>query len=557
MPPPNTPEEGLLPPGGRHRMQNNYNGVEMIATSTDHEDRDGGVREDYAHNDENHSLAVLNHAPEPAMSLEPEPAALPPSLDWPALEYVGEVSQNLWCPICQAPLVLPVVTRCGHVFCSGCFDGLLEHSNNCCPLDRKSFSRDLERGRFPARPAPRIIQNLLDELQVRCPNRRCNKVETRSSIKRHYERECNYTKVPCSAPSCQKLVARMDAGEGCKHMIVQCPQCFSLIEASDADDHCENDCISAARECEHCCSSVLRHRYAVHLQQDCPEIPRPCEYAASGCTYKAKRCLLGEHERGCAFGAVARMEQSFRREMASLRDLADSQQMKLERQEMVIQYLTERQDSFHRTGPGESIINPSRSMDLLNRPVPEASSTARRHNSAAHLSGDASSLADNASGHNRGDAVRGPWANPPSGPYSGDGMQNDAHGFILAGLTSCEERVESLQRRLAEQDARQSQMLVNEILPVQDQLTELRTAIAGIGMDLRFVIARQKSMYSGSMNRLNTAATNAVAPVGSGTLAAAPEPGSSGQGTSANDRLFDSAGNYGVMQPHAITPPRL
>ncbi|QBZ60960.1 hypothetical protein PoMZ_07905 [Pyricularia oryzae] len=539
MPPPNTPEEGLLPPGGRHRMQNNYNGVEMIATSTDHEDRDGGVREDYAHNDENHSLAVLNHAPEPAMSLEPEPAALPPSLDWPALEYVGEVSQNLWCPICQAPLVLPVVTRCGHVFCSGCFDGLLEHSNKCCPLDRKSFSRDLERGRFPARPAPRIIQNLLDELQ------------------RHYERECNYTKVPCSAPSCQKLVARMDAGEGCKHMIVQCPQCFSLIEASDADDHCENDCISAARECEHCCSSVLRHRYAVHLQQDCPEIPRPCEYAASGCTYKAKRCLLGEHERGCAFGAVARMEQSFRREMASLRDLADSQQMKLERQEMVIQYLTERQDSFHRTGPGESIINPSRSMDLLNRPVPEASSTARRHNSAAHLSGDASSLADNASGHNRGDAVRGPWANPPSGPYSGDGMQNDAHGFILAGLTSCEERVESLQRRLAEQDARQSQMLVNEILPVQDQLTELRTAIAGIGMDLRFVIARQKSMYSGSMNRLNTAATNAVAPVGSGTLAAAPEPGSSGQGTSANDRLFDSAGNYGVMQPHAITPPRL
>lgn len=560
MPPPNTPEEGLLPPGSgiRHHIQPIYDDIGNIIATPDRVEQYDGIRIDQMRDAESVTnparTSIEDDRLEPSLSPAQTPLSLPVNLDWPALEYVGEVSQNLWCPICQSPLVLPVLTRCGHVFCSECFDGLLEHSNKCCPLDRKSFSRDLDRGRFPAKTAPRIIQNLLDELQVRCPNRRCGKVEVRGAIKQHYEKECQYTKVTCSRPSCRQPVTRMDYEGGCKHMIVQCPQCYGLIDASEADEHYENDCTVAPKDCEHCSASVPRNRYAVHLQQDCPDIDRPCEHAAAGCKFVTKRCSLGEHERGCVFGAVARVEQSLRRDILSLQDLAAAQQAKLQFQETIIQDLTDRTANLHVTTPNGDALDAPGSTGLPSRPISEGhAGPPRRIISAAQLSGDVVSLGRNTSVHDGGSYTRVQWSPSSAAPYHGDNMQNDAQSFILAGLTSCEDRVENLQRRLAEQDARQSQMLVNEILPVQDQLTELRTAISGIGMDLRFVIARQKSMYSGNGNRLNGTATNTVASVGSGTLPAAPEPSSSGQDARANYRVND----HGFVSQLAITPPRL
>lgn len=131
----------------------------------------------------------------------------------------------------------------------------------------------------------------------------------------------------------------------------------------------------------------------------------------------------------------------------------------------------------------------------------------------------------------------------------------DAQAFLLAGLNSCEERVAGLQRRLAEQDARHSLMLVNEVIPLQEQLTELRSAFTGIAMDMRYVIARQKSLLSGSGAGAGTGAAGssvgAHAASGSGR---SPTPGPSGHRI-VDGRPRDSESRE--TAPPTITPPRL
>ncbi|KAL8282201.1 hypothetical protein RB597_009752 [Gaeumannomyces tritici] len=576
MPPPNTPEEGLpsaLTSAPITRPEEESETMERPDSQVL-----AGVNASAAAGGEQHI---------PATADRPEDRPTKPTLDWHALDYPNEVNQTLSCPICHMPLVKPVITRCDHVFCRSCFDEMLEHSN-CCPLDRKSFAREIEKGRYPAKEAPRIYHNQLEELIVRCPNRRCPLLKPRSSIQRHYEDECVHTMVACPDPSCTRLVARMDrddaAGE-CRHSLMDCPECGEPIDADTIDDHYENHCTLAPTDCAHCGGSILKHRYAAHLLHECAGAIRPCQYHPEGCRHNCRREDLVDHEQGCAFGAVSRLrllleaklseqgttilqlEQSIRDQGRVMIDLVSTEALSRSSSNGAISATGVISSNprlvgapFHRAQLGGSRreLAPGHSQASLRRLQLPRNDQHSPESGSLVVEGTGSGGEEPEGMPFSASLSRGVDANHHSHHHHHRSEHDDdAQAFLLAGLNSCEERVAGLQRRLAEQDARHSLMLVNEVIPLQEQLTELRSAFTGIAMDMRFVIARQKSLLSGSGAVAGAGAGTAGSSVGAHPASGSgrsPTPGPSGHRI-ADSRARDSESRDTALP--TITPPRL
>jgi hypothetical protein len=91
-------------------------------------------------------------------------------------KYLDDVNENLKCSICKSPFMDPQTCRpCDHTFCLACLKSLSpSFSSSCegqygndggngggkCPLDRTQIES--------YGPAPRVVQNLCNELQVQC-----------------------------------------------------------------------------------------------------------------------------------------------------------------------------------------------------------------------------------------------------------------------------------------------------------------------------------------------------------------------------------------------------
>jgi len=78
-------------------------------------------------------------------------------------QIVGIVDDDLICGICFLVLKDPVMTKCGHLFCSSCINRWVEDKwRSNCPLDRRPLAkRDLI-------PAPLKTCARLNSLQIRC-----------------------------------------------------------------------------------------------------------------------------------------------------------------------------------------------------------------------------------------------------------------------------------------------------------------------------------------------------------------------------------------------------
>ncbi|KAI0972875.1 hypothetical protein F4678DRAFT_471299 [Xylaria arbuscula] len=266
MPPPNTPEEGLV-----------------LTTTT---------------------LALR--------PLVPGASALP-VVDLRALEYDGDVDENLICPICRLPLVSPTITNCDHVFCQTCI--VHAHSlNPVCPVDRLPLKLATE-----TRTAPKIIHNQLDNLLVRCPNRPrgCHLVVARSLVENHVTRYCDKTHVPCPHPSCDKAVARKDSGKGCLHYDVKCEYCDNTYEKADLEEHQDNHCTNRKKRCELC-----------ETEFECREVETPCKFAPFGCTAAVRRKELDEHARLCEYRVVGPVGEQLAELRAGFKALQEKDQLK-------------------------------------------------------------------------------------------------------------------------------------------------------------------------------------------------------------------------------------
>ena len=84
----------------------------------------------------------------------------------------------------------PKVSECEHAFCKACIDEWLKRQPTC-PVDRKRISpKDL-------RPVPRILTNLLSNLEIACDNANygCKTIVKLEKLPEHL-RECNHSQTP-------------------------------------------------------------------------------------------------------------------------------------------------------------------------------------------------------------------------------------------------------------------------------------------------------------------------------------------------------------------------
>ncbi|KAI1841934.1 hypothetical protein JX266_011904 [Neoarthrinium moseri] len=396
MPPPNTPEEGVV--------ATNTSNILALRPSMS---RDGGGDGGGGGGGGPSSAAAV---------------------DLRLLEYEDAVDENLICPICRVALVGPVITNCDHVFCHRCL--VQAHAlNPVCPVDRLPLKLVSE-----TRPAPKIVQNQLDNLNVRCPNhaRGCHLVVARSLVENHVTRYCDKTMVPCPHPSCEHTVVRNDVGKGCLHYDVQCEYCEGTMLKADLEIHQDQKCPNRKKDCELCNAEFVRNKQEEHMKE-CPEVEVSCKYAPFGCTQQMSRKTAEGHGEKCDYRVVGPVGEQLAELRSELTALQEKDRMKDRR----IKFLENRGYTLPASNATEAISDIS---------LPESST------------------------------------NADMAPYESRDQ------YFLSLFETMESKVERLSSALAEVEGRHSMMLINETLQIKDQLTEIRSTLGVLGMHVRWLM---------------------------------------------------------------------
>ncbi|KAK3320637.1 hypothetical protein B0T19DRAFT_244495 [Cercophora scortea] len=227
--------------------------------------------------------------------------------DHQALEYEGPYDETLQCPICRTPFYLPLTTRtCGHTFCAGCLRRALE-LRPVCPIDRQPIDKDHDIYQT------RVINDQLDRLRVKCPNKGCDHVCTRDRLPAHYSRQCPFSMVPCPDRECSHRIIRMNADpdKACLHRETSCQYCSATVMIADLDSHYDNHCAGHTTKCTQCDSVVVRHRMEGHIAAECPETEVHCRWHPYGCNVFGRRATMQGHQRaGCVYEAIAKLTQA-------------------------------------------------------------------------------------------------------------------------------------------------------------------------------------------------------------------------------------------------------
>ncbi|KAF2198894.1 hypothetical protein GQ43DRAFT_138913 [Delitschia confertaspora ATCC 74209] len=151
------------------------------------------------------------------------------------LEYVSDCDNNLVCLICHSPFDKPVKLACDHYFCKECLDHAWDAqqvSQQSCPTCRNKVDLNNE-----PMPVPRILENMLDDLLVKCPNTKsgCTWVNQRANVQDHVLLYCEYTQVECPSYECRLPISQKDYHKGCLHYTVSCEGCHTSMMKKDLE----------------------------------------------------------------------------------------------------------------------------------------------------------------------------------------------------------------------------------------------------------------------------------------------------------------------------------
>ncbi|KAK4904282.1 hypothetical protein LTR66_017923, partial [Elasticomyces elasticus] len=226
----------------------------------------------------------------------------PPSLDLRSLEYVEDYDNNLMCPICQVPLIEPVVLECDHTFCKQCLHDYsrsgLTNARRICPSCRNVRHKGVKE-------ASRLIKNMCDDVQVRCPHDSCEEITTRSNIARHVEKECLERSILCPEDSCSKDIRARNVVPGqCIHITtIEC-DCGAIVPLGRGEWllHKDTACPNVKPMCTGCGQyNVPNHKcmFTIAIEQGtvCPGVPIGCEFQTVG--------GLELHIKSCVFAKLA------------------------------------------------------------------------------------------------------------------------------------------------------------------------------------------------------------------------------------------------------------
>ncbi|GMG20837.1 unnamed protein product [Ambrosiozyma monospora] len=208
-------------------------------------------------------------------------------------------------------------------------------------------------------PAPIIISNITDDLQVYCCNeeRGCDWIGPRWNIQSHVLDECGFTRFVCGKVKldgsiCRVLTQRRfladdadstennngnddepiegqtDNGnknktsknkqQGCPHDLFPCEKCSKMVSQVDLEWHLDTECDENHLKCHGCSLEIPKKSFKKH-EDTCVKIHIECPGSIYGCDWRGRRDLLEEvHVKQCVFVKLTNYFESQQTKMDKL-----------------------------------------------------------------------------------------------------------------------------------------------------------------------------------------------------------------------------------------------
>lgn len=223
----------------------------------------------------------------------------------------ANISAFLYCPICLGPFLDPFASNiCSHTFCKQCITTALSDDPSSQQVEDELASGTVSK-RCPScrtsvelsdfQPTALLIKNMVDTLQVRCPNKDkgCNYECERHLLRGHVVSDCEYEYVDQNLNEgkrcgCSAKVMRKDwasHGLSCPKRKTTCSTCDATLCFDELEEHCRT-CSPEPAVCEFCNLQTIKSRLSLHITDECQEAPMLCPHAAFGCAWVGPRRRL-------------------------------------------------------------------------------------------------------------------------------------------------------------------------------------------------------------------------------------------------------------------------
>lgn len=367
-----------------------------------------------------------------------------PEIDLRALDCVNEYDSNLMCPICHAPFIEPIVLDCDHTFCADCFE---EYRNGGPSADRSRCPSCRSYHLGGSRKASRLIKNMCNDIQVRCPNEGCGSAMARGCIVQHIKKECLEHVLPCPEITCDKQTKRKNfVPEQCIHSShIEC-ECGATVRLGRGEwiKHKDSDCpLTQNPEATENLSARL-----LDSQSRCPGF----EY---GCTEDIDPDFMDVHTCSCP---LARLAPHLKKQSLLLTSLQEQLTMAKIRNEVL------------ETG-----------FDRLNELI-----TNTIQPKLSHLDNDSASISSVE------EIPRDLSTLPGHQPEIESLTAHRLDVNVFPRLESLETHLGSLESQLTDLDARSSMALMNETLRIREELAHINGAMYSTRAQVQWLLNRER-----------------------------------------------------------------
>ncbi|OZJ03895.1 hypothetical protein BZG36_03953 [Bifiguratus adelaidae] len=332
------------------------------------------------------------------------------------------------------------------------------------------------------KPAATIINNMVNELLVYCPQKEQGCVYScqRQWIGHHLREECLYVFQACQLEECHEKILKKDLSdhvENCPQRKVECALCHDKMRFKNYESH-RQVCPAEDVQCQHCKMEMPRGEHEKHLLE-CQELIIPCLYADLGCSWTGLRKERGEHLLDCLyeklkgyFAIQKSKEEAMKKEIKHLRAS----------QETMSHSIAAMREDFTATLDALSTLFPSYFRGSFEG----------RHDTQTPL--------------------------------------QSSHEILFAETEQIKNEMESLQANLASMELKQNVALMTETLRLQEEIQSLRALGNGLRMQMHYVL----------MERRNTTSATSTPNTSANTVPGAGRTGPSAPGNDTNvNRLRD------------------
>lgn len=402
------------------------------------------------------------NAPMPNSSMQPTI----PELDLRELEYLDPDS-HLSCPICHVPFIDPVSVDCGHYFCAECLARYWETAHmpggrRPCPTCRSNVTS--------SGCAPRLIVNMCDDVQVKCPVQGCGQIMTRSTLGSRMVSYCPEQLIECPRSDCKGKTKRKHFLQGqCRHRThLEC-ECGDLVSLDVLEGHRRLGCSLRVSTC-------LHRQWPVGLpdaETHSCEPGKHCPGKDFGCDVFLNADSLEEHLKTCTIAKMApHLKAHVTSCLAPLQDELLRSRQRVQGLEEGIDKMLEAIDStmqeYKKSHPSDSAR--SITSQAQSNSVPAATSD-RSISSASSSSNTRAPVTESAE-----------------------------HQHLLALHANLRKIVEQLDmnfiqlsRRVGEVDARNSMLTMNEIVRLKEELTVTNNGLFSTRAQVQWLLSRERT----------------------------------------------------------------